>query len=122
MINGRRQPSCGGTSRMMREYQVRICERLEAKFPGSTRPTRTLANAAPCPLPAKADIAAIDPNESVGHAIASQLYSSPPLTPCSLGLLPASIGREVTSRASTRTTVNSGPKSSRYCTSWCRAP
>ena len=28
MINGRRQPSCGGTSRMMREYQVRICERL----------------------------------------------------------------------------------------------
>jgi len=28
MFNGRRQPSCGGTSRMMREYQVRICERL----------------------------------------------------------------------------------------------
>jgi hypothetical protein len=25
-INGRRQPSCGGTSRMMREYHVRICE------------------------------------------------------------------------------------------------
>src|ERR1700757_4967620 len=24
-FNGRRQPSCGGTSRMMREYQVRIC-------------------------------------------------------------------------------------------------
>src|SRR6516225_4894633 len=28
MLNGRRQPSRGGTSRMMREYQVRICERL----------------------------------------------------------------------------------------------
>jgi putative ABC transport system substrate-binding protein len=38
------------------------------------------------------------------------------------GLLPASIGLEVTARTSTRTTVNSGPKSSRYCTSWCRAP
>ena len=38
MFNGRRQPSYGGTSRMMREYQVRICERLGVKFPGSTRP------------------------------------------------------------------------------------
>jgi hypothetical protein len=38
MINGRRQPSCDGTSRMMREYQVRICERLGVKFPGPTRP------------------------------------------------------------------------------------
>src|SRR6516164_10731572 len=38
MFNGRRQPSCGGTSRMIREYQVRICERLGVKFPGSTRP------------------------------------------------------------------------------------
>ena len=26
-----------GTSRMMREYQVRICERLRVKFPGPTR-------------------------------------------------------------------------------------
>ena len=34
MFNGRRQPSHGGTSRMMREYQVRICERLGVKFPG----------------------------------------------------------------------------------------
>jgi len=25
MFNGRRQPSRGGTSRMMREYQVRLC-------------------------------------------------------------------------------------------------
>jgi hypothetical protein len=38
MFNGRRQPSCGGTSRMTRECQVRICERLGVKFPGPTRP------------------------------------------------------------------------------------
>ncbi len=40
IINGRRQPSLGGTSRMMREYHVRICEGLGVKFPGSTRQTR----------------------------------------------------------------------------------
>ena len=28
MFNGRRQPSCGGTSRMTRECQVRFCEGL----------------------------------------------------------------------------------------------
>jgi hypothetical protein len=33
MSNGRRQPSRGGTSRMTRECQVRICERLGVKFP-----------------------------------------------------------------------------------------
>src|SRR5207342_3675376 len=44
MFNGRRQPSCGGTSRMMREYQVRICERLGVKFPG---PTRRVSRASP---------------------------------------------------------------------------
>src|SRR6516164_1403511 len=41
---GRRQPSRGGTSRMTRECQVRICERLGVQFPGPTRqfpgPTR----------------------------------------------------------------------------------
>jgi hypothetical protein len=36
-FGGRRQPSCDGTSRMMREYQVWICERLGVKFPGPTR-------------------------------------------------------------------------------------
>ncbi len=40
IINGRRQPSCGGTSRMMREYQVRFCEGLGVKFPGPTRQPR----------------------------------------------------------------------------------
>src|ERR1700693_2961439 len=40
IFNGRRQPSSGGTSRMMREYQVRICEGLGVKLPGSTRPPR----------------------------------------------------------------------------------
>ena len=38
MLNGRRQPSRGGTSRMTRECQVRFCERLGVKFPGPTRP------------------------------------------------------------------------------------
>src|SRR6266571_6705754 len=37
VINGRRQPSHGGTSRMMREYHVRICEGLGVQLPGSTR-------------------------------------------------------------------------------------
>src|SRR5947209_16216951 len=37
IFNGRRQPSCGGTSRMTRECQVRICEGLGVKFPGPTR-------------------------------------------------------------------------------------
>src|ERR1019366_2097585 len=39
-LNGRRQPSNGGTSRMTRECQVRICERLGVKFPGPTRRRR----------------------------------------------------------------------------------
>jgi hypothetical protein len=34
---GRRQPLCDDTSRMMREYQVRICERVGVKVPGPTR-------------------------------------------------------------------------------------
>ena len=42
--NGRRQPSRGGTSRMMREYQVRICERLGVKFPRPTRQTEKTGN------------------------------------------------------------------------------
>src|SRR4029077_11092335 len=37
ILDGRRQPSCGGTSRMTRECQVRICEGLGVKFPGPTR-------------------------------------------------------------------------------------
>ena len=40
IINGRRQPSHGGTSRMMREYHVRICEGLGVQLPGSTRHAR----------------------------------------------------------------------------------
>src|SRR5260370_38811993 len=43
IFNGRRQPSCGGTSRMTRECQVRICERLGGKFPGPTRPQERFA-------------------------------------------------------------------------------
>ena len=37
LINGRRQPSCDGTSRISREAYVRICERLGVKFPVPTR-------------------------------------------------------------------------------------
>jgi hypothetical protein len=37
IVNGRRQPSCDGTSRMNREVHVRICERLGVKRPGPTR-------------------------------------------------------------------------------------
>jgi hypothetical protein len=36
--DGRRQPSMGGTSRVRREVQARIYERLGVKFPGATRP------------------------------------------------------------------------------------
>ena len=39
MINGGRQPSYGGTSRMNREVHVRICERLGVQLPGATRLT-----------------------------------------------------------------------------------
>jgi hypothetical protein len=37
-LDGRRQPSLGGTSRISREAYVRFCERLGVKFPGATRP------------------------------------------------------------------------------------
>src|SRR6202007_3037867 len=46
IVNGRRQPSCDGTSRMTRECQVRICERLGGKFPGPTRQKRRSAHRA----------------------------------------------------------------------------
>jgi hypothetical protein len=46
MFSGRRQPSRGGTSRMMREYHVRICEGLGVKFPGPTRHRRPRKRAA----------------------------------------------------------------------------
>jgi hypothetical protein len=44
MFNGRRQPSCGGTSRMTRECHVRFCERLGVQFPGPTRQTRSFGD------------------------------------------------------------------------------
>ncbi len=37
---GGRQLSLDGTSRMSREAQVRICERLGVQFPGATRRTQ----------------------------------------------------------------------------------
>src|SRR5260221_5625247 len=44
MFSGRRQPSCGDTSRMNREVQVRICEGLGVKLPGPTRHPSVLLN------------------------------------------------------------------------------
>jgi len=44
-LNGRRQPSRGGTSRMTRECHVRICEGLGVKFPGPTRHLRLSTHA-----------------------------------------------------------------------------
>jgi hypothetical protein len=41
MINGGRQLSRDGTSRMNREVHVRICERLGVRFPGPTRQKET---------------------------------------------------------------------------------
>ena len=35
---GERQLSVDGTSRVSREAQARICERLGVRFPGATRP------------------------------------------------------------------------------------
>jgi hypothetical protein len=65
-FSGRRQPSCGGTSRMMREYQVRICERLGMKFPGPTRQTLASSLGAARLLPPSADIG--PGGQSVGQA------------------------------------------------------
>ena len=39
--DGRRQPSMGGTSRVSREAQARICERLGVQSPGPTRQRMT---------------------------------------------------------------------------------
>jgi hypothetical protein len=45
MLDGGRQPSCDGTSRMNREVHVRFCEGLGVKFPGPTRPKHQFAAA-----------------------------------------------------------------------------
>jgi hypothetical protein len=53
MINGRRQSSCDGTSRMNREVHVRFCERLGVQFPGPTRhrrPRLLMPRVLECPL------------------------------------------------------------------------
>jgi hypothetical protein len=51
-LDGRRQPSLGGTSRISREAYVRFCERLGVKFPGATRPKVGQGRA--CSMEAKA--------------------------------------------------------------------
>jgi hypothetical protein len=57
-VQWRRQPSCDGTSRMMREYPVRICEGLGVKFPGPTRHLRQFSDVrVTSALPPKHEIA-----------------------------------------------------------------
>ena len=84
MSNGRRQPSRGGTSRMTRECQVRICERLGVKFPGPTRqtlPSRDFCGTAALPL--KPDIARRGwhgrkvPTEDISSTSALKLMRAP---------------------------------------------
>jgi hypothetical protein len=66
-FNGRRQPSTDGTSRMMREYQVRICERLGVKFPGPTRQSRHFGRRPTTSgLPLETDIPRAGPHVSNG--------------------------------------------------------
>ena len=48
-VSGRRQPSCGDTSRMNREVQVRICERLGVKFPVAAGKAANLVGERPMP-------------------------------------------------------------------------
>ena len=96
-FSGRRQPSCDGTSRMMREYQVRFCERLGVKFPGPTRQTapRDLSSSASAPPPITAAARAFSrfglpppPRHSRSRASGlRQMLSPPPAPPilCSSG-------------------------------------
>jgi hypothetical protein len=55
-FSGRREPSSDDTSRMMREYQVRICEGLGVKFPGPTRQFPPSSPALGCLLSPGADM------------------------------------------------------------------
>src|SRR5436190_24120649 len=75
-FNGRRQPSRGGTSRMMREYQVRFCERLGVKFPGPTRQTATKTETPLCQLPPAADYHCIGSRPSSATTGREQLQQS----------------------------------------------
>ena len=56
MINGRRQPSRGGTSRMNGEVQVRFCERLGVQFPGPTRQNENPPHSGLCQLSPATDV------------------------------------------------------------------
>jgi hypothetical protein len=68
MFSGGRQPSCDGTSRMTRECQVRICERLGVKFPGPTRNfVRGARSAGTAALPLDSFRAARIPGYGAGH-------------------------------------------------------
>src|SRR5262245_45252862 len=46
--DGERQLSMDGTSRVSREAQARICERLGVRFPGATRPSTEIRTCRKC--------------------------------------------------------------------------
>src|ERR1700730_11394751 len=87
--NGRRQPSHDGTSRMMREYQVRICERLGVQFPGPTRQPQRADNVpAWSGQPHKADLSKNSPSmllsatsEALARLRVSDLTAAAPCGP-----------------------------------------
>src|SRR5580704_10467843 len=58
-FSGRRQPSSDGTSRMMREYQVRFCEGLGVKFPVAAGKAANLEGGRPLPSIARFRTASI---------------------------------------------------------------
>src|ERR1700680_2976105 len=78
VFSGRRQPSCDGTSRMMREYHVRICERLGVKFPGPTRQKRRIGGRRGYGHPIAASVCCTSKN-ALGTKIRAQVAGQPEL-------------------------------------------
>jgi len=74
MFSGRRQPSCDGTSRMTRECQVRICERLGGEIPRADSANSAVPRAVgrmsayPPKLTVKADVPVRQLSARNGHS------------------------------------------------------
>ena len=94
----------------MREYQVRICERLRVKFPGPTRQTRTSSLGAARPLPPSADIG--PRGQSVGQAVQFCFSATPPRAP---GAPPRSPGFSTSATPSTDRSDRAHPSASTRC-------
>ena len=58
-LDGRRQPSMGGTSRVSREAQARFCERLGVKFPRAY--SAAVSDDAPLPRPSGLSLRSLPP-------------------------------------------------------------